>query len=136
MLEKFCDLCKFYETKATEEPCKTCSDGLVSMWEITNNKPALHEAICENLNEIYTQKNNDYGDSFAEMRKEYPNAILIRIHDKYARLKRLMSGIEQQVHDESIEDTLMDLANYCIMELVERERDKHSTELIVGETDE
>ena len=136
MFEKFCELCKFYETKATEEPCKTCSDGLVSMWEITNNKPALHEAICENLNEIYTQKNNDYGDSFAEMRKEYPNAILIRIHDKYARLKRLMSGIEQQVHDESIEDTLMDLANYCIMELVERERDKHSTELIVGETDE
>lgn len=136
MFEKLCDLCKFYETKATEEPCKTCSDGLVSMWKITNNKPALHEAICENLNEIYTQKNNDYGDSFAEMRKEYPNAILIRIHDKYARLKRLMSGIEQQVNGESIEDTLMDLANYCIMELVERERDKHSTKLIAGETDE
>lgn len=119
MLEKFCDLCKFYETEATEEPCKTCSDGLISMWIITDNKPALHEAICENLNTIYMQKNNDYGDSFAEMRKEYPNAILIRIHDKYARLKRLM-----------------DLANYCIMELVERERDKHTTELIVGETDE
>lgn len=136
MFEKLCDLCKFYETEATEEPCKTCSDGLISMWIITDNKPALHEAICENLNTIYMQKNNDYGDSFAEMRKEYPNAILIRIHDKYARLKRLMSGIEQQVNDESIEDTLMDLANYCIMELVERERDKHSTEPIVGETDE
>jgi hypothetical protein len=31
-----------------------------------------------------------------------------------------MQGAEQKVKDESIEDTLMDLANYCIMELVER----------------
>lgn len=99
-------------------------------------KYEIHADLCKNLNDTYKAKNNDYGDSFAEIRKEYPNAILIRIHDKYARLKRLMSGIEQQVNDESIEDTLMDLANYCIMELVERERDKHSTKLIAGETDE
>ena len=31
-----------------------------------------------------------------------------------------MQGEEQKVKDESIDDTLMDLANYCIMELVER----------------
>lgn len=37
-----------------------------------------------------------------------------------SRLKTLMEGAEQKVKDESIDDTLMDLANYCIMELVER----------------
>lgn len=30
-----------------------------------------------------------------------------------------MRGTEQKVNDESIEDSLVDLANYCIMELVE-----------------
>jgi hypothetical protein len=42
------------------------------------------------------------------------------VYDKYSRLKTLLDGKEQLVMDESIDDTLMDLANYCIMELVER----------------
>jgi hypothetical protein len=76
--------------------------------------------ICDGLNDIYTKKNHDYGDSFAKLRTELPNSILVRIYDKYSRLKTLLEGSEQKVKDESIEDTLMDLANYCIMELVER----------------
>ena len=35
-----------------------------------------------------------------------------------------MSGTQQQVNDESIADTLKDLANYAIMQLVEMEVDK------------
>ena len=84
------------------------------------NKPWLHSGICTKLTETYERKNNDYGDSFANLRKELPDAILVRIYDKYSRLKSLLQGNEQKVKDESIEDTLMDLANYCIMELVER----------------
>lgn len=76
--------------------------------------------ICSTLNDIYNRKNHEYGDSFAKLRNELPNAILVRIYDKYSRLKTLMEGAEQKVKDESIDDTLMDLANYCIMELVER----------------
>ncbi|AZK44790.1 DUF1599 domain-containing protein [Paenibacillus lentus] len=84
------------------------------------NKVQLHSEICSKLNEVYEKKNHDYGDSFAKLRNELPNAILLRIYDKYSRLKNLMQGAEQKVADESIDDTLMDLANYCIMELVER----------------
>lgn len=80
----------------------------------------MHTQICDNLNGTYRRKNHDYGDSFAKLRNELPNAILVRIYDKYSRLKTLLEGAEQQVQDESIDDTLMDLANYCIMELVER----------------
>jgi len=83
-------------------------------------KVELHSGICETLNDIYERKNHDYGDSFAKLRNELPNAILVRIYDKYSRLKTLMQGADQKVKDESIDDTLMDLANYCIMELVER----------------
>jgi hypothetical protein len=86
----------------------------------TNDKVQIHLQICTTLNEIYERKNHDYGDSFAKLRNELPNAILVRIYDKYSRLKTLMQGAEQKVKDESIDDTLMDLANYCIMELVER----------------
>ncbi len=84
------------------------------------DKVEIHSQICKELNSIYEKKNHDYGDSFARLRKELPNSILVRIYDKYQRLKTLLSGTDQKVKDESIEDTLIDLANYCIMELVER----------------
>lgn len=83
-------------------------------------KECIHWTICQKLFETYKAKNADYGDSFAQVRQKYPNAILIRLNDKLNRLETLMNGAEQHVNDESIEDTLLDLANYCIMELVER----------------
>lgn len=84
------------------------------------NKIEIHGQICCELNDLYKQKNHDYGDAFAILRKELPNSILVRIYDKYQRLKTLLEGADPKVKNESIEDTLMDLANYCIMELVER----------------
>lgn len=86
-------------------------------------KSKLHLEICKYLNDIYIKKNHDYGDSFAKLRHELSNVILVRIYDKYSRLKTLLECNDQLVEDESIEDTLMDLANYCIMELVERKID-------------
>ncbi len=90
------------------------------------NKIQKHKQICMELTNTYERKNNDYGDSFAKLRKDYPNAILIRLADKYERLKSLKTGTKQQVSDESIKDTLLDLANYCIMEVVEMESEEKS----------
>lgn len=84
------------------------------------NKVDIHKNICITLNNTYKAKNADYGDSFASLREEFPDAILIRLTDKLNRLKTLVRGADQKVKDESIDDTLLDLANYCIMELVER----------------
>lgn len=89
------------------------------------NKVEIHSQICKELTETYASKNKDYGDSFAIVRNEVPNSTLVRITDKYLRLKNLiLSGEPNAVKDESIEDTLLDLANYCIMELIERELEK------------
>lgn len=85
-----------------------------------NKKVTIHRIICNELNDLYIAKNNDYGDSYAKLREEFSEQILIRIYDKYLRVKTLMMGTERKVNDESIEDSLMDLANYCIMELIER----------------
>lgn len=87
-------------------------------------KQQIFKEITESMSETYRMKNADYGDSFSIVRKEYPYAILIRLSDKLERVKTLMETEEQNVNDESIDDTLMDLANYCIMELIERKLDK------------
>ena len=87
------------------------------------SKVELHQEICRKMTEMYKAKNADYGDSFAKLRKEYPVAICIRLQDKLNRLKTLIVGNQIQVQDESIEDTLLDIANYAIMELVERKSD-------------
>lgn len=85
------------------------------------NKVEMHKSICDKLNDTYKAKNADYGDSFARVRREEgQTAILVRLKDKLYRLETLLHGAEIRVNDESIDDTLVDLANYCLMELVER----------------
>lgn len=86
------------------------------------NKVRHHADICKELNEIYAQKNHDYGDSFGKGYAEYGMVMaVIRLEDKLNRLKSLIKA-ESLVKDESINDTLMDLANYAIMTVIERER--------------
>lgn len=82
-------------------------------------KVEKHAEICMELNELYARKNADYGDSFGKSFTEYGLTMAcIRLEDKLNRIKAL-SKHEAQVSDESIADTLMDLANYSIMALVE-----------------
>lgn len=79
----------------------------------------LFKKITEKMYEIYKTKNADYGDSFNITRNEYPNAILIRLQDKFLRLKQLYrNNFKANVQNESVKDTLMDMANYCILELI------------------
>lgn len=98
---------------------------------ISDIKCSMHEEICKGLTNVYSNKNADYGDSFSSLRKEFPEAILIRIGDKYNRLKTLYRKKEIFVTDESIADTLLDLANYCIMELIEIQLQESSCNEVV-----
>lgn len=82
-----------------------------------------HEEICKELNQIYRDKNHDYGDSFGEtFEKLGIISAVTRITDKVNRLQSLCTN-ENKVKDESIIDTLKDLANYSIMTLIELESD-------------
>ena len=88
--------------------------------EPTSSKVTVHAAICSDLTALYARKNHDYGDSFGKGFKEYGMTMpCIRLEDKLNRLKSLLKS-GAQVKDESIDDTLMDLANYAIMTLIER----------------
>lgn len=84
------------------------------------DKAERHLELCDQLNDIYIAKNKDYGDSFGKSYQEYGLTMAcIRLEDKLNRLKALSKNKEQQVKDESIEDTLLDLANYAIMTVIE-----------------
>lgn len=84
------------------------------------DKIEIHKNICLGLNDLYAKKNHDYGDSFHKSFVEEGMAMpRIRLGDKFNRFKTLSRGEAQQVNDESIRDTLLDLANYAIMTLVE-----------------
>ena len=85
------------------------------------NKYVKHMVICKELNQIYRDKNHDYGDSFGETYKKLGIiSAVTRITDKVNRLQSLCTK-KQKVSDESIVDTLRDLANYSIMTLIELE---------------
>lgn len=79
-----------------------------------------HADVCKELNALYTRKNHDYGDSFHKTFIEEGFAMSrIRLSDKLERFKTLSRNMDAQVDDESIRDTLIDLANYAIMSIME-----------------
>ena len=83
------------------------------------NNIQIHAKICQELTETYKKKNADYGNSFENsLDKHGLIAGIVRMDDKMSRLISLNSKNEQQVMDESLRDTLMDLANYAIMSVM------------------
>lgn len=87
---------------------------------------AEHDKLCDFLKELYEQKNNAYGDSFHRTYQELGIiAAITRISDKYHRIVTLGCNMDKgtiKVGDESIRDTLIDLANYALMTVMEIDR--------------
>lgn len=84
----------------------------------------MHKSVCDELNALYERKNHDYGDSYHNTYLKWglPMAA-IRLEDKLNRFETLIRT-EGQVKDESIRDTLIDLANYSIMTVMELDREE------------
>ena len=88
-----------------------------------DKKTAKHKEIVNELTTLYDGKNRDYDDSFGKSFITYGMAMpCIRLEDKLNRLRALtLKNQSQQVQDESVIDTLKDLANYAIMTIIEME---------------
>lgn len=83
------------------------------------NKVDRFRNIANSLADLYEKKNHDYGDSFGKTFKSLGIiSAITRISDKYNRIVSLATTKEQKVKDEAIEDTLKDMASYCIMTLI------------------
>ena len=94
IVEDYFNHCKLDEIKTT------------NVLEFTN--------LTQEMAQTYEAKNADYGNSFDKSLDEFGLvASLVRMTDKLNRAKQL-SHKEARV-DESMRDTLMDLANYAVM---------------------
>ena len=83
--------------------------------EQMNYKIQEFKNITQEMLETYSRKNVDYDDAFTKSLEE--DGLLvdkIRLGDKYKRFSALIKQ-ENLVKDESIEDTLLDMASYAIM---------------------
>lgn len=79
-----------------------------------------HQEILKLLHKTWVEKNERYGDSFSEVYWELGDvSALTQVLHKVNRLKTL--AVNGDVGErESLDDTLLDLANYCVMWLMER----------------
>ena len=81
--------------------------------------------VADGLCHLYEAKNKAYGNSFVKTFKKLGLiSAVTRISDKYNRLCNLATNPDIDNLGESIDDTLRDLASYCIMTIIELENTK------------
>lgn len=126
LIQQVSNLSSYYEWYGTQEKINIIQELLdtttptKSQKTKTTSKSDQHLEIVHQLNETYRNKNQDYGDAFGLSIQEYGLiAGLVRMEDKFNRLKHLLKSDERLVKDETLEDTLLDLANYAIMLVIE-----------------
>jgi len=87
---------------------------------------AFHQACCDRMVAITKEKNADYtggnNDPFANFRltdhfgvASVEQGFFTRMTDKFSRIASFIKKGVLLVKDETVEDTLLDLANYCIL---------------------
>ena len=77
---------------------------------ITQFKTVQREAL-----ELFTKKNQDYGDAFANYGAI---GVLVRMGDKISRLQSITNNSISLINTESLRDTLIDLHNYSAMAIL------------------
>lgn len=83
------------------------------------------EKITAEMLETYKKKNADYGNSFSETIQEFGFIPAVaRINDKLKRVKNMVKGNDMNIKDESMRDNLMDIANYCVLTIMELDNQK------------
>lgn len=83
------------------------------------DKIKVHKELLDNIHNLYVTKNHDYGDSVHETYLRYGlTSYLVRMEDKLNRA-RMLDKADSKVKDEKLEDTLLDLANYAILAVLE-----------------
>lgn len=88
----------------------------------------MFRKIANDMVELYARKNKDYGDSFTKSVEKYGMiSALTRISDKFNRIENLILNGEGEVKDESIIDTLTDLASYSVMAVIALRDKKNCT---------
>lgn len=98
--------------------CESLSDTSATLTTDDLRKKATEphpfQKITNDMFETYSRKNHDYGNSFKESLDKFGLvASAVRLSDKMNRFSNLVDKDAQVA--ESLRDTLLDAATYCIM---------------------
>ena len=78
-----------------------------------------HRKILDEMADTFSKKNSDYGNAFEEILDDFGASYAVgRLKEKLKRLTKLVVSNKQEVKDESIEDTLLDMANYAVLTIM------------------
>mgnify|MGYP002590935996 FL=1 len=123
------------ECRELDEAIRECREQQRNMSLSDNSAPEFTDDelrfrdITEKMRETFLKKNHDYGNSFHETWDEFGDkgiiTALTQISHKYHRLMNIGLGTKPLV-DESIDDTLLDMANYCILTIMELEKARNN----------
>ena len=103
------------------ENLKSCVEEITDYCNTSTSKTDADrfKDITKIMSDIFIRKNHDYGNSFEQsLNEEGITASRIRMGDKWNRYKQLSKGVKAQINDESIKDTLIDIATYAIMTIM------------------
>lgn len=90
---------------------------VIELAEIADNHNPFKK-YTDKLAETLLEKNQAYGDSFTKSVDKYGLSVIgVRLSDKYNRIEHLITNHELKENDESLEDTLLDMAGYSILGL-------------------
>lgn len=114
-----------YKKITPEEICKGLDAIRINLEVFEENDKTLSNTsahqfkdITKGMIETYVRKNHDYGNSFDKSLDKFGLvASVVRIGDKMNRIESLVQK-KAMVQDESIRDTLLDMANYAIMTVI------------------
>lgn len=89
--------------------------------EITSDPAWLRQEIGA-IESLLLAKHADYGGSVYKPPELKPSlgigdALLVRMSDKIARIRNLVETNRLNVNDESLQQTWLDLAGYCLLAL-------------------
>ena len=89
-------------------------------WTEVPRKELEFKTLTHDMLDTFIKKNADYGDSTTSTFNEFGlTSYAIRLSDKLNRIKTYCKNKELNIKDENVVDTLLDMANYCLLAIID-----------------
>ena len=117
-----------YATKTDIELYERVS-SLITKNSVVQNKVVEFEKLTTQRLETFKKKNADEGDSTTQTFREFGlTSYAMRLNDKLNRIKSFCKKGELEVKDEGVIDTLVDMASYCLLAVVDIKNKEYGKE--------
>ncbi len=86
-----------------------------------NKTDRQYQSVLQECRDLFLKKNQDYGTAWRVLR---PSSLTDQIYIKAGRIRSIDQKQNQKIVD-SIEQEFIGIINYCIMALIQLDREKH-----------